>query len=241
MNKEDYKMHLSHSVYLVSGGYYGNLGNVYAIEGENSIALVDCGQPVAVDTIADSLRYWGLADKPITHVLITHGHHDHAGAAYYYRERGAKIYCTAEDAPEMARGGMLIEDTPWGEQWEFPPCETDVVIKDGDIIKFEQFDIKVISAPGHSAGSVFFELQDGEKDIVFTGDTFSCDGERGDLIVLGWKGSMDYSFEAFKATIDKAYRTLNPDFILGGHGIPCVKDGKRVIRNAYRKLLLEYR
>lgn len=234
-------MRLSKSVYLVSGGYYGKLGNVYALEGENSIALIDCGQAAAAQTIEDSLRYWGLEKKPITCLFITHGHHDHAGSASYFQAKGAKVYCSAGDAPEMARGGMLGVDTPWGEQWEFPPCETDVTIKDGDVIQFDNLSVKVIAAPGHSAGSVFFELQDGEKNILFTGDTFSCDGELGDLIVLGWKGAMDYSFEDFRATIDKANRTLNPDFVLGGHGIPCVANGKRVIRNAYRKLLLEYR
>lgn len=234
-------MKLSKSVYLVSGGYYGYLGNVYALRGERSVALIDCGQAVASENIERSLRYWGMGDMPITHVFITHGHHDHAGGAAYFQKKGAKIYCSALDAAEMKRGGMLGTDTPWGEGFEFPVCIPDVEFNGGDVLNFENFGLKVFAAPGHSAGSVFFQLQDGERDILFTGDSFSCDGELGDLIILGWKGSMDYSAEDFRKTLDMAFRNFSPDFILGGHGIPCVRDGKRVIRNAYRKYLLEYR
>ena len=172
---------------------------------------------------------------------LPHGHHDHGGSALYFQEKGAKIYCSEADSPEMIRGGMLISDTPWGEEWEFPACTPDVQFKDGDVLTFEDFELKVIGAPGHSAGSVLFEMMDGEKDIVFSGDCFSCDGERGELVIVGWKGSMDYSAKDYQATFEKIYKTLNPDYILGGHGIPCVRDGKRVIRNAYRKFLMEYR
>lgn len=234
-------MKLSQSVYLVSGGYYGYLGNVYAIRGKNSVALIDCGQEVAAQNIEEQLRFWGMGDMPVTHVFITHGHHDHGGSAAYFQKKGAKIYCSALDTPEMLRGGMLRSDTPWGEGWEFPPCKPDVEFNGGDILRFDNFELRTYAAPGHSAGSVFYQLQDGEKDILFTGDTFSCDGETGDLIVLGWKGSMDYSAADFQNTLDMAFRTFQPDYILGGHGLPCVKDGKRVIRNAYRKFLLEYR
>jgi hypothetical protein len=41
-------------------------------------------------------------------------------------------------------------------------------------------------------------------------------------------------------TLDKIFR-MEPDLVLGGHGIPCMADGNRVLRNAYLKALLELR
>jgi glyoxylase-like metal-dependent hydrolase (beta-lactamase superfamily II) len=232
-------MQVSKSVYVVNGGYYGNLGNVFAIRGEKSIALIDTGELPAVETIFKSLKDWGLANLPITHVLLTHGHQDHAGAAAHFKNKGARICCSEADAWQVRQGGLLPSEYP-GLLWSFTPCEPDEIVKDGDTVHFEDFSIRVIAAPGHTAGSVVYELKDGDKSIFFTGDLLSCDGERGELVILGWKGSPDYSPDSYLKTLDKIFR-MEPDLVLGGHGIPCMADGNRVLRNAYLKALLELR
>lgn len=234
-------MRLSESVYLVSGGYFGLLGNVYAIKGRHSVALIDCGQVAAANNIESVLDDWGMGELPITHVFLTHTHHDHAGSAKYFQEKGAKVYCSELDSSTLMKGGFLEEDTPYGEEWVYPACTPDGLIYDGDVLKFDDYELYFYAAPGHSAGSLLIRLQDGDKDILFSGDVFSCDGERGEQVIIGWKGCMDYNPAEYQKTLDMAYKKFHPDFVLGGHGIPCMKDGKRVIRNAYRKFLLEYR
>ena len=232
-------MHVSNSVYVVNGGYYGNLGNVYAIRGKKAITLIDTGELGAVETIFRNLKYWGMEDLPIAQVLITHGHQDHAGAAAFLQKRGARIICSKADAWQLRQGGLLPSEYP-GLIWTFHPCEPDRLIEDDDVIEFEDFSIRVIGAPGHSAGSVVYELKDGEKTIFFTGDSLSCDGERGEQVILGWKGAPDYSVDSYLKTLDKLFK-MTPDMVLGGHGIPCLADGNRVLRNACLKALLELR
>ena len=234
-------MRLSESVYLVSGGYYGLLGNAYAIRGKHAVALIDCGQAVAAEHIQSVLAYWGMDSLPITHLFLTHTHHDHAGSAKYFQDKGAKVFCSELDAPTLVKGGFLADETPYGEEWEYPACMPDALLHDKDVLQFEDFKLHFYAAPGHSDGSFLIQLQDGDLDILFSGDVFSCDGERGEDVIIGWKGCMDYSPTKYQKTLDMAYKTFHPDFVLGGHGIPCVKDGSRVIRNAYRKFLLQYR
>lgn len=234
-------MRLSDSVYLLSGGYYGLLGNVYAIRGKHSVALIDCGQVVAGKHIEEMLAYWGMGDLPITHLFLTHTHHDHAGSAKYFQEKGVKVFCSESDAPTLIKGGFLADETPYGGEWEFPPCIPDALFHDKDVLFFEDCPLRFYAAPGHSDGSFLIQLQDGGKDILFSGDVFSCDGERGEDVIIGWKGCMDYDPVAYQRTLHMAYQSFHPDYVLGGHGIPCLKDGSNVIRNAYRKFLLQYR
>lgn len=232
-------MQISKSVYIVNGGYYGNLGNVYAVRGKESVLLIDTGELVAVNSILDTLRYWGIGDMPISYVLATHGHQDHMGSAAFFQKRGSKIICGEGDAWQLRKGGLIPEEYP-GLIWQYDPCEPDQLLRDGDTFRFEDFEFNVIGVPGHTDGSLVYSLQDGEKLIFFTGDTVICDGERGEEIILGWPGDPTYDSRTYIKSLEKLYKYY-PDYVLGGHGIPCLADGNRVLRNACLKALLTLR
>ena len=65
-------MKLKNNLYLLSGGVYGQLGNVLAVKHEEGCFLVDCGNPGSFHTIVENLNYWGLSEREVTHVLLTH-------------------------------------------------------------------------------------------------------------------------------------------------------------------------
>jgi glyoxylase-like metal-dependent hydrolase (beta-lactamase superfamily II) len=119
----------------------------------------------------------------IRHVLLTHGHVDHAGsAAEISRRTGAKVYVHAADLPLTAKGeagydGITVTPgiipklvyrfviQPGGSTYESFPIEK--TIGDGEILPFAN-DIQVIHTPGHSAGHVSFLLPG--EGILIAGD-----------------------------------------------------------------------
>lgn len=233
-------MRISKSVYQLSGGCYGGLGNVYAIRGKKSVALIDCGRAEDEAQILKSLKYWNMDQLPITHVFITHTHFDHAGNAKNFQEKGAKIYCGHSDEKMLIHGGMDLDTVPWAEEFTFTPCTPDVIVYDGDYVKFEDYIINIYGAPGHTDGSILLELNDQEKNILFTGDAVGYNSEIPELAILCWRGVDTYSSVAYRNTLIKMFQNLKPDILLGGHGNPCLSQGWKVLQLAYKKYLLEY-
>ena len=211
-----------------------------------------------------------MGDLPVTHVLMTHGHMDHAGSAAYFQKKGAMICVHEGDAHMLEEGGFPGDTTPYGgTEFTYPPCVPDVLLKDRDVVSFEEFSLEVFSVPGHTGGSVFYLMKDaadvnawghangsaGEhangntdgsangRSILFSGDTFSYDRECGeDHILLCWKGSPDYDPVKLKRSFDFAAQYFHPDVILSGHGMPYLGgEGNMIIRKAARKFYNEYR
>src|ERR671935_1283584 len=54
---------------------------VYLLETEDGPALFDCGPSTGVERLRDGLRERGLALTDVRHLLLSHIHLDHAGAA----------------------------------------------------------------------------------------------------------------------------------------------------------------
>ena len=81
-------------------------------------------------------------------------------------------------------------------------------INDGDIIKFGDKDIKVISTPGHSMGGVCFAID----DIIFSGDTlFYTAVGRTDM----YGGNYE---EILRSVKNKLFTLPDNTVVLPGHG-----------------------
>ncbi len=115
-----------------------------------------------------------LAENPelkLKYILLTHGHFDHILGVHGLKEAsGAKIVIHKSDA------GHLLDPEKSLCEGNFPepqtPVEADILVSDGDIIKLGNEEIKVMSTPGHTRGSVCYIL---EKDrVIFSGDTLFC-------------------------------------------------------------------
>ena len=107
----------------------------------------------------------------LKYVLLTHGHFDHIFGVYGLQtERGAKVVIHSKDA------GHLLDPKKSLAEGNFPekqyPVIADILIKDGDVLKLGNEEIKVMSTPGHTEGSVCYIL---EKDrVIISGDTLFC-------------------------------------------------------------------
>lgn len=231
-------MQIIKDVYLVSGFAYGVHANVYAVKGEGGVVLVDTGTDAGeLEVIDENLSYWGLTQHPLTHALITHAHFDHSGNAHILRKRGAAIAAGPGDAEGIELGDSRTIDYAFGRP--FPACPVDIKVKDGDVVKAAGLEFAVFHVPGHSSGCVFYQLVKDNKTILFTGDVIrvdsNCSGAK-----LGWSGGEDYNLDVYLASLKRASK-MKADIILAGHFQPCLKNGTKILQNAYMRALLDWR
>lgn len=232
-------MQISRSIYWVSGAAYRRLGSVFAIRHSEGLALIDCGEDQrAYDTIHENLRLWGLDHLKITHLLLTHCHRDHAGAARLFRDQGATVVAGAKDAEVVEAGGQDPLSYPFAEQ--FPACPVDIKITEDQKLPVGDLTINILTMPGHTGGSLFFEITIDEKNVLFTGDMLQVMGNEGEAPEIGWKGSPDYDPKQYIQSIARAYR-LNPDWVIGGHGVPLLRDAPSILKAMYKKVLEQLR
>lgn len=124
---------------------------------------------VAVDVGGDAqkiLQYLNDNNLQLTKILLTHGHYDHmGGVAALQAATGATVYIHEADAP------MLSDDELNLAQWIVGHSVSSVtdykVLQDGDEIVQDECTFHVLHTPGHTKGSVCYQLE----HTLFTGDT----------------------------------------------------------------------
>src|SRR5207249_6492077 len=169
-------MKLDRRVHLVGGGAFGVShfadSNTYAVDCGRSTVLIDAGCGIATEVLAENVEAEGL--PPISHVLLTHSHWDHArGLAMLKRLTGAKA------AGHRALDAEL-QTTMWSETYAarngaepVQPTTLDVYLEDGEVIDLGAVSMITIETPGHTGDSLCFVLEDKEdgSKAIFTGDT----------------------------------------------------------------------
>ncbi len=144
------------------------------------IVLVDGGWDKQGRRLERFLSERDLSIGAIKAVLFTHVHRDHIGAIEALLNRGADIKVFASAAEDEVLQGqrraegkiqMLSEKLP-GLGSAIPGVETEI-LEDGDIISFgDQLRIRALAVPGHTKGSLGFEIDsslDGSK-VLYIGD-----------------------------------------------------------------------
>lgn len=234
-------MQIRKRLFSVSGGTYGNLGNAYVIKYDAGYVMIDSSNPGALETIQNNLAYWGIPENQITHVLLTHGHDDHAGCSQYFQNQGAKVYVGKSDS-QMMKQGNFGKESPYTNH-TMPPCTPDFLFEKDLELQIGDLMVQVYLTPGHTNGSVIFSVELDNDTILFTGDMFFPDGEKGDVAKTGWKGDMNFNSTYLGESFAKIWSIgLTPTIILGGHGIARIgKDAKEIIKIAYKYYLLNNR
>ena len=152
--------------------------NYLVIDEESKEAvLIDCSSSRAefIQAIKDS----GVNLKQI---LLTHGHFDHLLGVEGFKEAlGVDAYISEDDMnqvklmPDMLQMflGMMGCKTP----------NMAGFIKDGDIIKIGNTEIKAIATPGHTKGGMCYLVEDKlfSGDTLFQGSCGRCDLPEGDF------------------------------------------------------------
>lgn len=154
------------------------------IIGKGSVAVID---PGPLDDVHVAAILKATEGETISHILVTHTHHDHSpAAAPLQNHTGAKTYGYGPHG--SGKPGMEPEE---GGDMEFSP---DVEIRDGDIIQGDGWTVKALHTPGHLSNHICFELI--EEKALFSGDH-----------VMGWSTSIvsppDGDMVEYMASLEK--------------------------------------
>ena len=112
---------------------------VYVVETSDGLALFDCGPASTLETLREGLRGRGLELTDIRHLLLSHIHLDHAGAAgTIVREHPSlEVHVSSVGAPHLVDPSRLeasarrlygeLFDQLWGELAPVPEANVRVV------------------------------------------------------------------------------------------------------------------
>lgn len=151
---------------------FGNLeNNCYLLTDEKSgkSALVDCTDS------SEKMREF-IKNAELEYILLTHGHYDHIGGVADIKEfTGARVVISKEDEHMLSSSrGSLAAFCGLSQK----NSAADIIVNDNDIITLGDTEIKVMSTPGHTTGSVCYICD----DVMFSGDTlFFCSCGRTDF------------------------------------------------------------
>ncbi len=180
--------------------------------------LVESGPGSTIEGLQAGLTAHGYKVSDVTHLLLTHIHLDHAGAAGWLARHGAEVYVHPVGAPHMIDPSKLIAsatriyqedmDRLWGEFLAVPEAQIHIP-EDGETIKIGDAEFVAHYTPGHAEHHIAY----GYGNLVFSGDVGgvrmpSCSYVRLPLVPpelhLGkWQASLELLLE-------KGYQRIAP-------------------------------
>jgi glyoxylase-like metal-dependent hydrolase (beta-lactamase superfamily II) len=147
----------------------------YLIRHGDAVVLVESGPGSTLASLEAGLSKEGLSTRDVTHVLLSHIHLDHAGAAGWLSRQGAQVFVHPNGAPHLLNPEKLIAsatriygdrmETLWGD---FLPVLQDklTVTKDEEEIVIGDLHVLPLHTPGHAEHHCCYLVE----DVCFTGD-----------------------------------------------------------------------
>ena len=179
----------------------------YLVETTDGPALFDCGPSSCLERLKDGLHQRGVELTDLRHLLLSHIHLDHAGAAgVLVREHpGLTVHVSEIGAPHLIDPARLETsarrlygdtfDTLWGELAPIPKRNVEVVGE--QVLGLECF-----KAPGHASHHVCYVHGDG---TLYAGDAAGVRLQP-DRLVLPPTPPPEFDLEAWNRTLDEIQR-----------------------------------
>jgi glyoxylase-like metal-dependent hydrolase (beta-lactamase superfamily II) len=167
----------------------------YVIAGFDGHIVIDCGPESTVPALLEGIRAVGLEPKQIRHIVLTHIHLDHAGAAgKLARMFDAQVYVHARGAPHLLDPSKLLASASkvfgarmrllWGNVEAVPAAQLTVLegarvpwvqgsaaFESGqNLLELSGHRLCAYHTPGHASHHLIYAWQTPDGLAVFCGD-----------------------------------------------------------------------
>ncbi|HEX8673580.1 MAG TPA: MBL fold metallo-hydrolase [Longimicrobium sp.] len=151
----------------------------YLVSDGGELAVVDCGPGSTLSALLDGVRAAGHDPAAITHLLLTHVHLDHAGAAGELLRVAprARLYVHPRGARHLAGPSRLLTSAAriygdrmevlWGTMLPVPGARM-TVLHDGDEVRVGRRTLRALDTPGHAVHHHAYHNPD--AGLLFSGD-----------------------------------------------------------------------
>lgn len=145
----------------INAGEFGS--NCWLIIDEKSSEGIIIDPSPELPLILEALKNRGVTLK---YILLTHGHFDHMTSVDSLRDATGAPLCVHEaDAPCLTNSVLNAFRKFMAADLVFRPA--DILLKEGDNLRFGELEVTLMHTPGHSEGSVCYFI----GDAMFSGDT----------------------------------------------------------------------
>ncbi len=165
------------TIHTIDLNFMGRKGDIatYLIPHSGGVALVDPGPESTLRSLTAALGKFGFAPRDVTHVLLTHIHFDHAGAAGWFAGQGAQVCVHPVGVPHILNPEKLIASASrlygekmselWGDMKPVAAAHLTEVQDEMEIVAGD-VRIRALHTPGHAEHHVSYIFQ----DVIFSGD-----------------------------------------------------------------------
>ncbi len=190
--------------------------NTYLV-GTRTLAVIDPGPdlPDHLDAILHALE----PGQTIGHILVTHAHLDHSPLARPLAQvTGAPVlaFGPAEAGRSPVMQALAEQGLVGGGEGVDSAFAPDEILRDGDVVAGDGWQIEALHTPGHMANHMAFAL----GDCLFSGD-----------LVMSWATSLvsppDGDLTAFMASLERL-QSRSWSVFHTGHGAPIDTPAKRL-------------
>ena len=207
----------------------GSGGNIAVLTGADGKVLIDAGIGVSRDHIKQALG--ALSNEPVTHLINTHWHFDHADGNEWLHAAGAKIIANAATAQYLSKVQRV-------EDWDYNFLAAPQSARPSEVFTGER-EMKLNGTtlslksypPAHTDGDISVRFS--EADVLHVGDTF-------------WNGIYPFIDQSTGGSIDgmiaacdlNLHSTTDKTIIIPGHGKPV---SNRAELQDFREMLVRVR
>jgi glyoxylase-like metal-dependent hydrolase (beta-lactamase superfamily II) len=147
----------------------------FVVVTEEGPVLVETGPESTHGVLTGWLRALGYAPEEVRHVLLTHVHLDHAGAAWRFAERGATVYVHPRGLRHLRDPSRLLASARriFGERTEELWRHSEPVsgarlraVEDGEVLRLGGVSFEALETPGHADHHHAWRVE----GTIFTGD-----------------------------------------------------------------------
>ncbi len=195
------------NIHTIDLKFQGLLENIAAFLVESSAGpiLVETGPHSTLPNLLAGIESAGYKAEDIKHIFLTHIHLDHAGAAWWFAQQGAKIYVHPRGSKHLGSPERLMEsarriyqdkmDILWGQMNAIASTQIQEIGHE-EKITVGDLDVHALHTPGHAVHHIAWQI----GDVIFTGDVAGVRINQGmvippcpppDIHIGDWENSID--------------------------------------------------